>query len=200
MEDMELVMDVLLREQPMISFYRSYRYLVFGELVTSVEFEYHLTEDHQNAVNEEILHQVDRIADYARSVGKEPIAQTRAVYEYFSTRIEYDDGLHSYAFNSAGALIYGRAVCMGIALGFKLTLDALGIPSILINGDHDGESHAWSTVYLDGEWLLFDVTVGVCRTVGVDVCYDGFCTVPSPEMYRPRKDLPLPKFRIKEGI
>ena len=195
-KDMELVIDVLVLEHPLVSFFRSYRYRTFKDLVFSVEFDYLLTEEQQNAVTTEIIDQANKIAFYARSVSDDPFIMVKTVYEYFCTRVVYDGELHSYAFNSAGSLLYGEAVCMGIAIGFKLVLDILGIiPSFCVRGEHEGGAHAWSMVYLNGKWLPFDVTVGVCQTDKSNICYDGFGTLPYPEKYKPWDAFPLPNLR-----
>ena len=196
--DMELVMDALLIEQPIIAFYQSYRYRTFNDLIFSIEFDYLLNENQQNTVTSEIIDQANRIAIYAGSVSDNPLIKVKAVYEYFCTRIVYDGELHSYAFNSAGSLIYGSAVCMGIAIGFKLVLDILAIPSVCVRGEHDGGAHAWSMVYLDGKWLPFDVTVGVCQTGKNDICYDGFGTLPYPEKYKPWAAFSLPNLKKED--
>ena len=198
-EEMELVLDSLVLEQPLISFYQTYRFRTFNDLVFLIEFDYLLSVEKQETVTAEMIEQANKIAVYARSVSDDPFIMVKTVYEYFCTRVVYDGELHSYAFNSAGSLLYGEAVCMGIAIGFKLVLDILGIiPSFCVRGEHEGGAHAWSMVYLNGKWLPFDVTVGVCQTDKSNICYDGFGTLPYPEKYKPWEAFPLPNLRKED--
>ncbi|MBR6472523.1 MAG: hypothetical protein IKS99_02185 [Firmicutes bacterium] len=49
------------------------------------------------------------------------------------------------------------AICVGNATTFKLMMDALDIPCMIIHSTEMGE-HAWDIVQLDGEWYHVDVT------------------------------------------
>lgn len=50
-----------------------------------------------------------------------------------------------------------NAICVGNTTTFKLFMDALGIPCVIIHSTQNGE-HAWDVVQLDGEWYHVDVT------------------------------------------
>ena len=195
-DELELVLDVLTLEQPIISFYQSYRFRTFNNLVFSVEFEYLLSNEKQEAVIAGMVEQANKVAAYARSVsGDDPIMQIKTVYEYFSRRVTYDFELHPYAFNAAGVLLYGNGVCVGISLALEMVLDMLCIPSIVVRGEHDGGAHAWSMVYLEGNWIPFDLTVGVCSSTENRISYDGFGMLPCPEKYQAWNAFRLPKPR-----
>ena len=72
------------------------------------------------------------------------------------------------------ALVEGKTVCAGYAKAFKLILDRLGINNIYVTGDAGGP-HAWSSVELDGEWYIFDVTWDdPIEGKSLFVCYDYF--------------------------
>ncbi len=49
------------------------------------------------------------------------------------------------------------AICVGNATTFKLFMDALNIPCMIIHSTEYGE-HAWNVVQLDNEWYHVDVT------------------------------------------
>ena len=51
----------------------------------------------------------------------------------------------------------GKTVCAGYASAFQYYMQRLGILSATLYGDA-GESHAWSMVYLDGDFYEMDVT------------------------------------------
>ena len=194
-DDMERVMDVIVLEHPLISFYQAYRYRTFYDTVFSIEFEYLLEKEKQDAVTDRIMDQANTIVAYARLGGETPFVRCKRVYEYLSTQVVYDHDAHSYAFNVTG-LLYGKAVCMGLALGVKLLCDLLGIPCICVRGEYgDGMEHAWNLVCLERRWVPFDVTVGVCRTIDEKINYEGFCTLPSPEKYKIWDAFPLLNLR-----
>lgn len=74
------------------------------------------------------------------------------VYDYIILNCEYDiakDG----AYNN---LIVGKSCCNGYAEAFLTIMDAMHIPcQYTVNS-----THAWNTVYLDGEWYNIDTTWG----------------------------------------
>ncbi len=68
--------------------------------------------------------------------------------------------------NAASALYYGRAQCTGYAKAFKLMMDHVGVPCIMVSGtaqtrEGDPSSagpHAWNLVELDGACYHVDTT------------------------------------------
>jgi len=91
--------------------------------------------------------------------GMTPFELEVAVYEWLGDVLTYDanygskhelDSIH-------GALIGGRAVCMGYARTFQYIMNLLGVESVMLLG-YAGESHAWNAVKLGGEWYQLDVT------------------------------------------
>ena len=182
--EVETVLDCIQLEQPILSSYREYNYRTFRSLVFSVEPQYLLSAERQRAVSDGVRAAAARIAAYARTVSDDPAMQFCAVYDRLSAHVTYDSALHSYAFCAAGALLYASAACLGIALGLKAVCDELGIPTVCVRGEHEGEPHAWSLVRLYGRWWPTDLTVGVCRSTPGYVCRDGLCALPEPEKYR----------------
>ena len=57
-------------------------------------------------------------------------------------------------------LKYNYTVCDGYARLNAALLGAAGIPAVYVSGDPvgSGESHAWNEIYLDGKWVISDVT------------------------------------------
>ena len=79
-----------------------------------------------------------------------------AAHDYLVDNVQYD---HSYVLKgSYGALIDGKAVCMGYAQAFQELMKKLNVESSVVTGTAGGESHAWNRVKLDGEWYYLDVT------------------------------------------
>ena len=50
-----------------------------------------------------------------------------------------------------------EAICVGNATTFKLMMDAMDIPCMIIHSTESGE-HAWDVVQLDDEWYHVDIT------------------------------------------
>lgn len=60
----------------------------------------------------------------------------------------------AYTTTAEGALIYGKAQCIGYSKAFMWLCQESGIPCICVSN----EVHQWNMVYLDGEWYHIDVT------------------------------------------
>lgn len=199
-KDVEKVIDLVVLEQADASPFGEYTLRTLDDMVFCVEFSFLLDRNKQEVVNAETVSQAVRIATYARSKSNDPLQQIKAVHEFFVRHVRYDFDYRRFAFCAAGPLLYGRGVCMGIALAFKLILDRLHIPSICVRGEHEGEPHAWSLVQIDGCWYPFDLTVDVCRSNDREISFDGFQSLLSCEKYQPWPEMPLPEFIRKENI
>ncbi|MDE5593596.1 MAG: hypothetical protein K2I75_06665 [Clostridiales bacterium] len=114
------------------------------------------------------------------------VEQIKYVNEYLCDNAKYDfgayDDAHSnkpyngYVYTAYGILngTEGKALCEGYAKAFKVIMDKLGIPCVLIAGaacngidgvDSDGntaestyEPHMWNAVQVEGQWYGVDVT------------------------------------------
>ena len=63
------------------------------------------------------------------------------------------------AFSAYGAVVNGRAVCMGIAAAAKLLLNSYGVSNALVGGVGPGNSaHMWNVVEIGGERYNLDIT------------------------------------------
>lgn len=96
------------------------------------------------------------------------------VNEYLCKNVSYDydsfnfikenNANHAFASNAYGALVNGKAVCIGYGRAFKAVLDKLGIPCVCVQGyslrpgSEVQEAHLWNQVKVDGKWYAVDVT------------------------------------------
>ncbi len=100
------------------------------------------------------------------------------VNDYFVKNVKYDYGakagavMNGYVHNAYGALVQGKAMCDGYATAFKVIMDRLDIPCVLIAGNacqpQDAatakdvetgfEPHMWNAVKVDGLWYAVDPT------------------------------------------
>ena len=57
-----------------------------------------------------------------------------------------------------GVFVDKKAICGGYSKAFSYLCDKVGIETITVTGDADGEAHMWNMVKLDGEWYNVDCT------------------------------------------
>lgn len=103
------------------------------------------------------------------------IKREKLIFDWITRNVVYDDRSYqlivdkkreemigSVAWNAYGALVLRTAVCEGIACGFKLLCDRVGLPSIVALGQgrlRDGsERHAWNLVRVCGRFYHVDCT------------------------------------------
>ncbi len=94
--------------------------------------------------------------------GSGEIETFMAIHQILAKTIKYDtsgtvkgnevDG--KFTRSTAGAVLYGRAVCSGYARALKDTLHYFGIESKTIGG----LGHAWNQVKIQGKWYNVDLT------------------------------------------
>lgn len=65
-------------------------------------------------------------------------------------------------YDSAGAILKGKAVCSGYSFAFVDFMELLNIPYEIVTSET--MNHAWNEVKLDGEWYWIDNTWDACVT------------------------------------
>lgn len=186
----EKIINCVILDNPILGYYSAYIMTTVDSKVINIEFTYYLTKNKQEQLVQEMLNQANKIVSYARTQ-LERRDRIKLVYNYFAKQ-QYDYDFKSYSFNPSGSLLYGKTVCMGIALAFKLIMDMLDIPSICVVGEHDGDGHAWNKVYYDFSWHLMDVTFDMCATIDEQVSYRYFDFVEGLEKYQSWVAFPIP--------
>lgn len=84
----------------------------------------------------------------------------KRVYKWLLDAVAYDQ-LAPHSQNAYGALVEQKAVCKGIAKAYQLLMGLGKIPCILVEGTLDGMTkHVWNMIYINGNWLHVDVTMG----------------------------------------
>ena len=104
-----------------------------------------------SAVLEEII--TEDMTDYEKEL---------AVYQWMTTELKYDTGVlqvipntEADADNPYGALKYHNAVCVGYATTFRMFMQMMDIPCMVV---HSTELfHSWNLVQLDDEWYHVDI-------------------------------------------
>ena len=104
-----------------------------------------------SAVLDEII--TEDMTDYEKEL---------AVYEWMTSSLQYDTGVlqvipntQADCDNPYGTLKYHNAVCAGYATTFRLFMQMLDIPCMVV---HNTELyHSWDLVQLDGDWYHVDI-------------------------------------------
>lgn len=109
------------------------------------------------------------------------LEREKRIFDWMTDHIVYDnpscerlktDGcaVDSMAWNAYGALVLRKAVCEGVACGFKLLCDRAGLPCIVVLG-MAGERHAWNIVRIKDRFYHVDCTWNLKSTVGREIPY-----------------------------
>ncbi len=121
-----------------------------------------------------------KIAQIANGARGSTYDKVKYVHDYIVDLMSYDQTEKINNANVYGALIEKTCVCEGYAESFKLILDRLNIPCVIIYGDGIDsrgrtEAHAWNYVKMeDGNWYGVDATwddpiiIGNGSAAGVD--------------------------------
>lgn len=90
----------------------------------------------------------------AGAKGQSEYARAKAVYDFVSTSMYYDnsDPVHHLAY---GGLCKGKATCMGFALSFQRLAAELGLESKVLMG-MDGGAHTYNLVKIQGKYYYLD--------------------------------------------
>lgn len=118
----------------------------------------------------------DASATVAKSFELCKDAQTDAqrvaiIHDYLTTNIMYD---YIKAFNISASGNYlpdvdtvldsRMGVCFDYAALMACMLRVQGIPTKLVIGYADSAYHAWNNVYIDGEWVFYDITAEAAKS------------------------------------
>ncbi len=93
--------------------------------------------------------------------------KAKYVFEILVQNVDYDSGSENNQ-NIISTFLNRATVCQGYAAGAQYLLRQLGIQSVIVTGEANGESHAWNLVRLDGNYYYMDVTWGNSRYLDSD--------------------------------
>lgn len=96
--------------------------------------------------------------------GKPEEERLQIVHQYIVKHVHYENNPQLPVHEAEGFFTYGRAVCDGISKAAKILLNAVGIPSEVVNGKavqtpgDVPEGHAWNMVWIAGRAYHMDFT------------------------------------------
>ncbi|MCR4796755.1 MAG: hypothetical protein K5898_16570 [Ruminococcus sp.] len=128
------------------------------------QVEYYTTPEEEAMLDDK----VEQVLSTLTLEQKSDYEKIRAIYKYVTEKVSYspsNEMKNQYIYSAYNAVIYGHAVCQGIAqLMYKMLNDS-GIPCRIIAGiSHDisGENpdgnHVWLIAKLEGKYYLLDPT------------------------------------------
>ena len=110
------------------------------------------------------------------------IRREKKLFDWITTNIEYDNEIieqkkngvvescnNSMAWNIYGALVLKKAVCLGIACGFKILCTEIGIPTIVVSGKADEEGHAWNIIEIEHTFYHVDCTWDLRSSISLHI-------------------------------
>ncbi|QVK08970.1 MAG6410 family transglutaminase-related lipoprotein [Mycoplasma mycoides] len=137
--------------------YKGYLYPFFVEV--SSQHHYNGESDKQKAkkVAQELAQQWKELPT---------LEKITKAYEWMTKEVKYDPGYQTNSIykdqTAYSALVEKCTVCTGYAKGFKMIMDELSIPCIVMEGqstrDFWAARHAWNLIEVDGEWYHVDAT------------------------------------------
>ena len=99
------------------------------------------------------------VREFVKTLSGTDAEKYKQIHDWIIERGQYDDTMSVPNLRSVyGAIIQQNCVCAGFAHAYKYVSDVAGLNVLYISGLGKGESHAWNHVWVDGEWLLVDVT------------------------------------------
>ncbi|PYF43623.1 transglutaminase superfamily protein [Metamycoplasma alkalescens] len=94
------------------------------------------------------------------------LEKIKKAHEWMVTNVIYEDRGNLRDDQTAySSLVEKRSICTGYANGFKMLMEKMNIPCIMVTGQMDlrihtnhFERHAWNLVGIDGQWYHVDTT------------------------------------------
>ena len=176
--EISLIFNSILLDNPMIFYVSSFSQtndLYKQKCIVRPDYKYALSFVKQH---------VSYIQDYLKAFdgikAKSDIVKEIYVHDYCLNNFRYDYSFGEYSFSVLGLVLNGTAVCEGIAKFVKLSLDYLGVNSLVVYGraknpiyDDKMEMHAWNMVEIERKTYHLDVTFDMSLKVKVNR-YDYF--------------------------
>lgn len=166
MQDVKVVIQNILLDHPEIFYVKNDYTVSTIELVNSkrIEVELGYTVDNKYDLENKI-YEINEVIN--------PIIQTAKTMDIFNAELYVHDKICELAsyykytdinevpeecHSIYGCLVSKSAVCDGLSKALQITLDKVGIESILVTGNLQNQAHAWNLVNLDDSWYHVDIT------------------------------------------
>ncbi|MFW5999329.1 MAG: transglutaminase domain-containing protein [Halanaerobiaceae bacterium] len=122
------------------------------ETEVTIDVNYHSSEEE----DERVFLEVKQTADELFSEFTSDHSWIKNITDHIARTVRYDDSKTRYS--AYNAVENGITTCNGYALLTYLYLKEAGIKARIIEGELEGEDHAWNMVQLNGRWYHLDLT------------------------------------------
>ncbi|MCX4320229.1 MAG: hypothetical protein OSJ44_10935 [Lachnospiraceae bacterium] len=145
-----------------VSGYVYTQYTRGGKLV-GMDFtpKYTMSHEERIGIQEQIDDSVEELLA-GISVSNSDYEKAKYVFEILIQNVDYDASMENNQ-NIISVFLSRATVCQGYACATQYLLNKLGVPSTIVTGMAEGESHAWNLVRLDGNYYYMDTTWGNSR-------------------------------------
>ncbi len=216
-EMLEKVYGAVMADYGEIFWSSGYVYTLYtqGDAVVGMEFapKYTKSRQERDQLQLEIDQTVDEILQGVDGSASD-YEKTKYVFEYLVSNVDYCLGSPENQ-NIISVFLNRSTVCQGYACATQYLLKKLGIKSTVINGEANGEAHAWNLICLDGAYYYLDTTWGNSAYLNGDEEHSGYVNynyfaVTTEELSRthtPSVPFPLPdcvstadNYYVREGL
>ena len=160
-DEMSLVFNYITLDNPLMFQAVSFTQMSYPGRKCVIKPDYKFPQDLAKSYAEKVLAYL-RIFDTAKTMSDAD--KELYVHDYCLKNFTYDHTRGEQANSVLGLVLYGTAVCEGIAKFVNLALDYLGVKCLVVTGDginpSNGttEAHAWNIVKLERQTYHLDVT------------------------------------------
>jgi len=158
-DEVKLIFEYILLDNPLIFYVRSYRIYLDGScrILPDYRYDFSVVNDYTQRIIRHL-----KVFDPARH--KTHMEKELFVHDYCLNHFKYDYSFADHCFSVLGPILNNTGVCEGITKYVKLSLDYLGVNSLVVNGEAinpssgQREPHAWNIVDIMGNTYHLDVT------------------------------------------
>lgn len=86
-----------------------------------------------------------------------PMEELKYYHDYVCRRTEYIKDTEN-CYSITGVFVDGIGTCQAYSKAFNLLCERAGYTAVEVSGYSKDQAHMWSSVCVDGDWYLFDVT------------------------------------------
>lgn len=143
-------------------------------VISSATMFYKYTASETKSMQDEIDAAVDEILAMI-TPGMTEYDKVKLFNDVLASGVVYDENSPNCR-DIYGVFVDKKAICGGYSKAFSYLCGKVGIETVTVTGDADGQPHMWNKVKINGKWYNIDVTYAVATSFGSSyVRYDFFC-------------------------
>ena len=157
-EEMDIVYDCVWADFPEFFWIpRSFDSQTFDNYLLSLSPNYEIEKEEAEGMREKMEEKVEEVMRTVEGMKEEE--KEKYIHDFLVNSISFSYPEESKMANTVyGALVEGKANCMGYSFAFLYLMREIGVPGFICFGEAGGGEHAWNIVQVDGEFLHVDTT------------------------------------------